>query len=81
MELGLTRCRTYYSLISVGGVNFRVAIDTGSSDAWIVSSACVTTQCKSLPRYPLTYDSPTFVSVNSNATAFNVSFADTTCAY
>jgi hypothetical protein len=29
----------------------------------------------------LTYDSPSLVSVNNNATIFNVSFADTTCAY
>jgi hypothetical protein len=46
----------------------------------VVSSACNTPQCKSLPEYPLYYPSPSFVSVNSNATAFNVSFADTTTA-
>ena len=74
-------CRTYYSLISIGNISFRVAVDTASSDLWVVSSNCATTQCKSLPKYPLTYDSPSFVSVNNNATLFNDSFADTTCAY
>jgi Eukaryotic aspartyl protease len=73
-------CRTYYSLISIGNnINFRVALDTASSDIWVVSSGCSAAQCKSLPRYPLTYNSPTFVSVNSNSTTFNVSFADATC--
>jgi hypothetical protein len=72
-------CRTYYSLISIGNINFYVAVDTASSDIWVVSSGCSTAQCKSLPKYPLTYKSPSFVSVNSNATTFNVSFADTTC--
>lgn len=72
--------QTYYSLISLGNVSLRVAFDTASSDLWVVSSACDTSQCKPLPRYPLFYPSPSFVSVNSNATAFNVSFADTTTA-
>ncbi|KAH8994863.1 acid protease [Lactarius akahatsu] len=72
--------QTYYSLISLGNVNLRVGLDTGSSDLWVVSSACDTAQCKSLPQYPLFYPSPSFVSVNSNATTFNVSFADTTTA-
>ena len=74
-------CRTYYSLISVGNISFRVAVDTASSDTWVVSSDCTTSQCKSLPKYPLTYASPSFVSVNNNATLFNETFADTTCAY
>ncbi|KAF8269569.1 aspartic peptidase domain-containing protein [Lactarius quietus] len=65
--------RTYYTLISLGNISFRVAVDTGSSDLWVVSSACDTAQCKSLP-------TPSFVSVNSNATTFNVSFVDTTVA-
>lgn len=73
--------RTYYSVISIGNISFRVAFDTASSDAWIVSSDCTTPQCESLPHYPLTYDSPSFVPVNNNATLFNESFVDTTCAY
>ncbi|KAH9959623.1 aspartic peptidase domain-containing protein [Russula dissimulans] len=72
--------QTYYSVISIGGISFRVAMDTASSDIWVVSSACSTAQCKSLPKYPLTYNSPTFVPINQNATLFNVSFADTTFA-
>ena len=71
-------CRTYYSVISLGNVSLRVACDTASSDTWVVSSACNTAQCKNLPKYPLNYDSPTFVSVNQNQTGFNVSFVDTT---
>ncbi|KAI0250276.1 aspartic peptidase domain-containing protein [Lactifluus subvellereus] len=72
---------TYYSVISVGNVSFRAAFDTASSDIWVLTSACNTPQCKNLPKYPLTYASPTFVSVNNNATLFNVSFLDTTAAY
>lgn len=73
--------QTYYSLISIGNnINFRVAVDTASSDIWVFSSGCNAAQCKSLPRYPLTYNSSSFVSVNSNATTLNVSFADATYA-
>jgi len=74
-------CRTYYSVISIGNISFRVAFDTASSDAWVVSSDCTTSQCESLPNYLLTYASPSFVSVNNNATLYNESFVDTTCAY
>jgi hypothetical protein len=74
-------CRTYYCVISAGNISFRVAVDTGSSDFWVVSSNCTASQCKSLPKYPLTYASPSFVSVNNNATSFDVRFADTTCVY
>ncbi|KAI9461713.1 acid protease [Lactarius psammicola] len=72
--------QTYYSLISLGNISLRVAFDTASSDLWVISSACDTSQCESLPTYPLFYPSPSFVSINSNATTFNVSFADTTTA-
>ncbi|EKM58381.1 uncharacterized protein PHACADRAFT_252655 [Phanerochaete carnosa HHB-10118-sp] len=71
--------QAYYSVIEVGNISFRVALDTGSSDAWITSSKCTTTAC-SVPKYQLGYDSPTFESVNDNSTAFNVSFADGTLA-
>lgn len=73
--------RTYYSVISAGNISFRVAVDTASSDFWIVSSNCTSAQCKSPPKYPLTYASPSFVTVNNNATTFDVHFADTTCSY
>ncbi|KAI9512034.1 acid protease [Russula earlei] len=72
--------QTFYSVISIGNISFRVAMDTASSDIWVVSSACSTAQCNNLPKYPLTYASPSFVSINQNATILNVSFADTTYA-
>ncbi|KAI0264506.1 aspartic peptidase domain-containing protein [Gloeopeniophorella convolvens] len=72
--------QTYYSVVSLGNISLRLAFDTASSDIWAVSSGCNAVQCRALPRYPLTYDSPTFVSVNNNASVFNVSFADTTTA-
>ncbi|TDL25860.1 acid protease [Rickenella mellea] len=73
-----TNDQTYYSLITVGGIAFRVALDTASSDLWLLASSCTSAVCKSVPTYPLSYSSPSFVSVNNNATTFNVSFADTT---
>ncbi|KAF8896361.1 aspartic peptidase domain-containing protein [Infundibulicybe gibba] len=57
----------YYATIKAGDIFFRVALDTASS-------------CKAVPRYPLTYQSPTFASVNNNATAYRVSYADGTVA-
>ncbi|KAG6837380.1 hypothetical protein H0H93_010538 [Arthromyces matolae] len=62
----------------MGGINFRVALDSGSSDLWIISSECKTKSCETLPRYPLSYPSPTFTNVNGNSTAFNVSYLDGT---
>lgn len=70
---------SYYTLISVGNATFRVALDTGSADLWLISSACTNSSC-SVPKYQLGYPSPTFISINSNQTVFNVSFADTTTA-
>ncbi|KAF9500128.1 acid protease [Pleurotus eryngii] len=70
--------QSYYSIIEVGGMNFRVALDTASSDLWLASSACTTETCNAIPRYPLSYESPSFASVNGNQTAFNASYADGT---
>lgn len=67
--------------MAAGNISFRLAVDTGSSDMLIASTDCVSTACRSIPKYPLKYDSPTFVSLNGNTTAFNVSYADGTCAW
>ncbi|KAI1796822.1 acid protease [Ganoderma leucocontextum] len=70
---------TYYALAGIGNLSFRLALDTASADLWAVSSACTSTACK-LPTYPLSYESPTFVSVNANTSEFAVSYADNTGA-
>ena len=57
----------------------RVSLDTASSDLWIVSSSCQSFTCTKVPRYPLSYDSPTFMAVNDNKTTFVAEYADTTC--
>ncbi|THH00207.1 hypothetical protein EW026_g2261 [Hermanssonia centrifuga] len=72
--------QTYYTVISVANISFRIGLDTGSADLWLISSACSTSECSKVPKYQLDYHSPTFVPVNNNQTAFNVSFADGTAA-
>jgi Eukaryotic aspartyl protease len=71
--------RSYYAVIKTGNISMRVALDTASSDLWIVSSSCETNTCTKIPRYPLTYESPTFVVMNDNKTTFVAQYADTTC--
>ncbi|KJA26326.1 hypothetical protein HYPSUDRAFT_64051 [Hypholoma sublateritium FD-334 SS-4] len=71
---------SYYTLIKAGPFNFRVALDTGSADLWLFSTGCETQTCKQSPRYPLEFESPTFISVASNATNFTASYADGTVA-
>ncbi|KAM5535927.1 hypothetical protein V8D89_010367 [Ganoderma adspersum] len=70
---------TYYALSGIGNLSFRLALDTASADLWAVSSACTLNTCK-LPKYPLSYQSPTFVPVNANHSQFSVSYADNTGA-
>jgi len=72
--------QSYFAVIQTGEISFRVALDTASSDLWIMASACSTNTCKAVPRYPLAYRSPTFLAVNDNSTTFNISYADGTVA-
>lgn len=72
--------QSYYTLIKIGDIFFRIALDTASSDLWIMSTACQSKACRSVPRYPLLYQSPTFVPVANNATPYQASYADGTAA-
>ncbi|THH09160.1 hypothetical protein EW145_g2211 [Phellinidium pouzarii] len=70
---------SYYTVLEIGNISFRLSLDTGSSDLWVLSSACTSKDfCKSLPSYPLSFQSPSFEAINSNQTTFNISFADGT---
>ncbi|KAJ3853205.1 acid protease [Lentinula lateritia] len=72
--------RSYYTVIGLGDMNFRVSLDTASSDLWIMASSCSTSACQTVPRYPLTYESATYQSVNENSTEFVAEYADGTIA-
>ncbi|KAJ3912620.1 acid protease [Lentinula edodes] len=71
---------SYYTVIGLGDMNFRVSLDTASSDLWIMASSCSTSACQTVPRYPLTYESTTYQSVNENSTQFVAEYADGTIA-
>lgn len=72
--------QAYFAILKAGATSFRVALDTASADLWLVSTQCTTDVCKAVPRYPLQYQSGTFVTVNNNSTVFSVSYADGTSA-
>lgn len=74
------RQQSYFAVIQLGQISFRVALDTASSDLWVISSECTTQACTKVPRYPLAYQSPTFVAVNDNSTSFLAQYADGTVA-
>ncbi|KAJ7284955.1 aspartic peptidase A1 [Mycena rebaudengoi] len=70
--------QSYFAVLQTGAINFRVALDTASSDLWIMASSCTTAACSHVPRYPLAYHSPTFVEVDQNKTLFKAAYADGT---
>ncbi|PBK75653.1 acid protease [Armillaria solidipes] len=72
--------QAYFAILKAGATSFRVALDTASADLWLLSTQCTTDVCKAVPRYPLQYQSGTFVTVNNNSTAFSVSYSDGTAA-
>ncbi|KAJ7227150.1 aspartic peptidase A1 [Mycena pura] len=72
--------QTYFAVLQTGEMYFRVALDTGSSDLWIIGSSCTTSSCTAVPPYPLEYQSPTFGTVNNNKTLFEARYADGTVA-
>ncbi|KAF9468109.1 aspartic peptidase A1 [Collybia nuda] len=72
--------QSYFAVIKIGDINFRVVLDTASSDLWVMSSDCNTHSCTTVPRYPLAYQSPTFTTIDGNSTQFLASYADGTTA-
>ncbi|KAH7106625.1 aspartic peptidase domain-containing protein [Auriculariales sp. MPI-PUGE-AT-0066] len=68
---------SYNLIVEVGPVSLRVAIDTGSADAWILASNAQAAKNK-LPTYLLDWHSTTFVDVDRNQSTYTFGFADGT---
>ncbi|KAI0807141.1 acid protease [Fomes fomentarius] len=63
----------YLIQINIGGQDFMVLLDTGSSDLWVVSSDCTTEGCAGVPKYHRTASlSLTDVSFHLNYLMGNV---------
>ncbi|CAG8452990.1 16868_t:CDS:2 [Cetraspora pellucida] len=61
---------SYYSSITIGGQNFTVDLDTGSSDLWVPGIQCSSTQCGTHNRFDPAKSS-TFVPLPTN---FSISY-------
>lgn len=72
--------QSYFTVIQAGDAQFRVSLDTASSDLWLISSDCMSAACSNIPKYPLAYGSPSFAAVNDNTTQFSLRYADGTAA-
>ncbi|CAG8809488.1 5670_t:CDS:1, partial [Racocetra fulgida] len=61
---------SYYSSIRIGGQNFTVCPDTGSSDLWVPGIQCNSSQCGTHNRFDPSKSS-TFVQLTSS---FSISY-------
>jgi hypothetical protein len=58
--------RTYNVLLKIGGIETPLALDTGSSDLWVISDACIGNCSASIPLYPQSTFQPTGLSAQLN---------------